>query len=317
MMAVAMSPQASERESVLSTLGGVTDIRSTTGTVETSATRKKKKKRRRRKREGGPTLIAGHTFRLLGEDQELFKSGGQKDPRNSRRRKKRGSRSEKSSRAVSRAASIVEDNKSTTGPGKAMIKYEKSARRKKVDEVARKLDPLRYQAIRQPKVTPGEEKSKATEDKGNGEAVVETKEGEKSPAPMVHVPLKHEPVKRARRRRRRYRKRENFGGTMVVSHEDHVAESQKQYFHMTTITIKMNLVELYGKKEIMDDNPHEMWKNCKALQIPMNKYNLYIEDTLRNKHGLPELAFRLKDHLNAPYKKQSSHSNVPAFTVAS
>jgi len=326
----AVLSQLGSPKSVISKLGSPKAVstrneeetRSTTGTVETSASKRRRKKKRRKKREMAPTLLTVGSFRSKGEEQELLKPGGQKDRKKSRKlgnRSTRSTRSIRSGRSSKRsskrngaALSSADDFKSNTTPAKAMIKYEKSTRKKKLDETARKRDPLRFQAIRH-KVKPeneGEVSSKVTGEKANKEVPTENDKEDLLPSPNVQ-----EPVRRTRKRRRRSRKRENFGGT--VSNDDHMADSQK-YFHMTTITIKMNLVELYGKKEVMDENPHELWKNCKALQIPMNKYNLYIEDTLRSKHGLPELAFRLKDYLNAPYKKRLNYlRNRPSFTFAS
>merc|ERR1719317_1583104 len=249
-------------------------------TTTTTTTLKKKRKRRKR-REPGPTLITAKSGRKLGEETLLKQKNRRVRRKKSRKRLSKVSKGSKTSIKTSKTTSIA--NESNTNSAHAIMKYEKSARKNKLDEKATQRDPQRFQARRhikpKPEVIEDSNIKAAEENKGD----VATAEPKDEPqGQMTHAHVKKPKAKQ--------KTRENLGGSLVVSYENQIDTGRKRmetkFFHMTTLTVKMNLADQYGKSEIMNENPHELWKNCEALQIPMNKFNLYIENTIMPDHRL-------------------------------
>jgi len=78
-------------------------------------------------------------------------------------------------------------------------------------------------------------------------------------------------------------------------------KAAEEFFLMTTISVRMNLAEFYGKDDIMTADMKELWKRCLGMQVPMHKYYLFVEVELRRDFNLPDLAFRLKNPKKSPY----------------
>lgn len=105
-------------------------------------------------------------------------------------------------------------------------------------------------------------------------------------------------------------KRSNMAGDGRLSKMEALTPAEQQqrlhkaaeeFFLMTTISVRMNLAEFYGKDEVMTANMNEMWKRCLAMQVPMHKYYLFVEVELRRDFDLPDLAFRLNNPKKSPY----------------
>jgi len=84
---------------------------------------------------------------------------------------------------------------------------------------------------------------------------------------------------------------------------ERLAQSEMEFFYMTSIAVKMNLSEFYGVDEIVTADAHKLYRDVKNLKVPMNKFYLYVEDSLRREYSLPGLAFRMKDPKKANYLK--------------
>lgn len=66
-------------------------------------------------------------------------------------------------------------------------------------------------------------------------------------------------------------------------------QADYEYFLMSSIAVRMNLVALFKNDEIMAVDVDDLWKISRNSQVPMNTYYFYIEDALRKEFNLPEI----------------------------
>jgi len=105
----------------------------------------------------------------------------------------------------------------------------------------------------------------------------------------------------------------NFKKTRALSpkeQEDRMTKAAEEFFLMTTISVRMNLAEYYKNEDIMTADTKMLWEMCKKLQVPMNKFYLYIEECIRTEFNLPGLAYRLKEPKKSIYNKPGAKCSI-------
>merc|ERR1712060_315462 len=105
----------------------------------------------------------------------------------------------------------------------------------------------------------------------------------------------------------------NFKKTKALSPEeqdDRMTKAAEEFFLMTTISVRMNLAEYYKNEDIMTADTKMLWEMCKKLQVPMNKFYLYIEECIRSEFNLPGLAYRLKQPKKSIYNKPGTKCSI-------
>jgi len=105
-------------------------------------------------------------------------------------------------------------------------------------------------------------------------------------------------------------KKQNGQVLTLEEQEKRMTKAAEEFFFMTTIAVRMNLAEQYDDEDIMTAKPRVLWEMCKKLQIPMNKFYLYIEQSLREQFNLPELAFRLLEPKKSLISKEVSKCSI-------
>jgi len=94
------------------------------------------------------------------------------------------------------------------------------------------------------------------------------------------------------------KKETSMSSSAIGDETKRLNQADYEYFLMSSIAVRMNLVALFKTDEIMAVDVDKLWKISRISQVPMNTYYFYIEDALRKEFNLPELDC---GHIN-PYR---------------